>query len=312
MALTIDQITAASYPAVLTAMRKPANQWAENALMRAMEKQGAVERKAFGPTLEETLDYRRNPDGAFLATDMTAVSNAKTEVLTAASYAVGMLAVPITWSEADDVKNPTENQKVALVKSLLENGIQTHDDLIEQALFAVSTSGFLGFQTVLSDTGLTPVGGIDPATEAWWANQTGTYALDGSDIQAALGTAYDAAMKGSGSSLKPTLIFSGVEPFELYMASLQDMQRFVNTSDADASFTTVAFREVPYVFSHYGGARIYGTNKKAFRLLISSDANRKLLEKIQLPTAVAWNRKIFSALQLVTNNRSRGFVLTGV
>jgi hypothetical protein len=117
-------------------------------------------------------------------------------------------------------------------------------------------------------------------------------------------------MKGSGSSLKPDLIFGGVAPFELFMASLQDMQRFVNTSDADASFTTVAFREIPVIFSNKGNGRLYGINSKSFRLLISSDANRKLMDKIQLPTKIAWHRRIFSALQLVTNNKSRGFVLT--
>src|SRR5262245_6988836 len=98
MALTIDQITAASYPAVLTRARKPANQWSEHSVLKEFERQKAVERKAFGPTLEETLDYRRNPDAAFLATDMTATSLNKTDILTAASYQVAELAAPITWS----------------------------------------------------------------------------------------------------------------------------------------------------------------------------------------------------------------------
>jgi hypothetical protein len=45
-------------------------------------------------------------------------------------------------------------------------------------------------------------------------------------------------------------------------------------------------------------------------VVISSDANRKLLEKVQIPQKVAWIRKIYSGIQLVTNNKSRGFVLT--
>jgi len=310
MALTIDQITAASYPEVLTAMRKPANQWAEHALLRAMQKAKGIEYKPFGPTLEETLDYRRNPDGAFMANDMSDVSNNKTEVLTAASYAVGQLAVPITWSEGDEVKNPTENQKVALVKSLLSNAIETHDDLVEEAMFGTVTQGFLGFQNLLPDSGEGAPGGIDAATEVWWKHPIGVYAADGSDIESALGTAYDSAIKGSGSTLKPNLIFGGVAPFELYMASLQSMQRFVNTSEADGGYTTVAFREIPVIFSHFGNDRLYGISTKSTRLVISNDANRKMLDKIQLPTKVAWNRKLYSAMQLLTNNKSRNFVLT--
>ena len=193
MALTIDQITAASYPALLTAMRKPSNQWSEHSLLSEMERMKGVERKAFGPTLEETLDYRRNADAAFLATDMTDTSLNKTEILTAASYAVGELAIPITWSEGDEVKNPTENQKVALVKSLVENGVNTHDDMVEEAMFAVLTTKFLGFQSVLPDNGQGTPGGIDAATELFWRNPVGTYLDDGSDIEAAIGTAFDTA-----------------------------------------------------------------------------------------------------------------------
>jgi hypothetical protein len=312
MALTIDQITAASYPAVLTAMRKPANQWSEHALLREMEKQKAVERKAFGPTLEETLDYRRNPDAAFLATDMTDTSLNKTDVLTAASYAVAEIAAPITWSEGDEVKNPTENQKVALVKSLIENGINTHDDMLEEAMFGVVTQKMNGFQTILPDNGNGNPGGIDATTELWWKNPIGTYSAAGTNIEAALNTVFDKAAKGSGSSLQPSLIFTGPTPYGLYMASLQALQRFIDSDEASAGFKQVGFRTARVVFSQYGNTRIYGINAKSFRLVISKDANRKLLEKTQIPNKVAWNRKIYSAVQLVTNNKSRGFVLTQV
>jgi hypothetical protein len=312
MPLAIEQIIAASYPGVLTAMRKPANQWSETSLMRALESTKAVRRKAFGPTLEETLDYRMNPGAAFLATDMTDVDLSKTDVLTAASFDVGELAIPIVWSEGDDVKNPTENQKVALVESLLENGINTHDDKIEQALFGTVTNKFNGFQTVLPDNGQGTPGGIDAATEVWWRNPVGTYLDDGTDIEAAMGTAFDAASKGSGSTLKPNLLFTGPGPYGIYMGALQTMQRFVNTKEADAGFTSVAFRTASFVFSQYGNTRIYGINGKSFHLDISKDANRKLLEKQMIPSKVAWVRKIYSALQLTTNNKSRGFVLTQV
>jgi hypothetical protein len=277
MAIPIEQIIAASYPAVLTAMRKPANQWSETSLMRAMESKKGVRRKPFGPTLEETLDYRMNPNALFLATDMTDVVLDKTEVLTAASYQVGELAVPVTWSEGDDVKNPTENQKVALVESLLENGINTHDDKVEQAMFGTVTNKFLGFQNILPDDGQGTPGGIDAAVETWWRNPIGTYLDDGSDIEAAIGTVFDAASKGSGSDLKPNLLFSGSAAYGIYMSSLQSLQRFINAKEADAGFVQVAFRTAQYVFSQYGNTRIYGICTKCFHLDISKDANRMLL-----------------------------------
>ena len=40
MALDIGQIAAVSYPAVLAELRKPSNQWVENAALRVLERQG--------------------------------------------------------------------------------------------------------------------------------------------------------------------------------------------------------------------------------------------------------------------------------
>src|SRR5262245_41608597 len=117
MALTINQIVATSYPAVLAEARKAANQWAESAFMRELERQGAIERKDLGATIEVPLDFRRNQNAAFTV-DLQPTSLSKTEVLTSASYDIAELSVPITWSMKDEVQNPSENQKIALVKSL--------------------------------------------------------------------------------------------------------------------------------------------------------------------------------------------------
>jgi len=83
MALTIEQIAAVSYPAVLADMRKAANQWMENSALRLMEKKGVVERINFGENIETPLDYRPNPDGGVLANDQDEFALIKTEVLTA-------------------------------------------------------------------------------------------------------------------------------------------------------------------------------------------------------------------------------------
>lgn len=141
MALAIEQIIAASYPAVLAEMRKAQNQWAESAALREMERQGVIQRISLSDSIEVPLDYRPNPETAVLASDQDTASLTKTEVVTSASYSVAQMSVPVVWTKGDDAKNPTENQKISLVKQLLENGIESHDDLIEQLIFTSSTSG---------------------------------------------------------------------------------------------------------------------------------------------------------------------------
>lgn len=304
MALSISQMVAASYNAVLNEMRKPTNQWAESAFMRELERQGGISRKSFGPSLEATLDYRRNPGGEFLASDMQAMSLTKTEVVTAAQYDPAELSVPIVWSKKDEVQNPSENQKIALVKSLLENGINTHDDLIEQAFFATSTSGFLGLPTHITTTGLTSSGGIDPSTETFWRNQQATY-VDDTDIEAAFTTVWNACAKGSGSKLLPTLMVSDGATQAIFEGTQQANQRWVDTDELKAGFKILGFKTARYVFSQYGTSSVFFVNPKNFSLVVSKEYFRDRGDTQEIPNQNGFVSKIYSALQTVSNNRSR-------
>jgi hypothetical protein len=228
MSLSIEQIAAVSYPAVLAEMRKGANQWAENAALREMEKQGVIQKIGLGPTIEAPLDYRVNPDTGVLASDQDEASLVKTEIMTSASYSVAQISVPVVWTKGDEAKNPEDNQKVALVKQLLENGINSHDDLIEQLIFTSSTVGgdeFNGLDNLVNSAGTGTVGGIDASVELWWKNYADTY-TDASDIEATFTTAFNKAAKGSGSSLQPKFMISGVTPHVMFESGLQTLQRF--------------------------------------------------------------------------------------
>lgn len=307
MALSISQIVAVSYPAVLTDMRKAANQWAESALMRHLETLGAVDRRSLGATIEAPIDYRRNQGSDFLATDLTPVSLAKTDVLSAASYSVAELSVPTVWSKGDDAKNPTENQKIAFVKALLENAINSHDDMIEEALFTTSTDGFLGMATIIPTSGQGTVGGIDASTETFWRNPADTYLADGSDIEAVLTELWNTAAKGSGASMLPKLLVSGAETNALFESTQVSQQRF-NSNVADAGFKTIHFKTAPFIFSQYGDTKVYGLNPKCFKLVVSKQYFRDKGETRETDEANGFVFKIYSALQSVTNNKSRLFV----
>jgi hypothetical protein len=99
MALSIEQIVAVSYPAVLAEMRKAANQWVESAALRELERQGCVQRVSLGESIEVPLDYRPNPDTAVLASDQDTASLLKTEVVTSASYPIAQISVPVVWTK---------------------------------------------------------------------------------------------------------------------------------------------------------------------------------------------------------------------
>lgn len=306
---TISQILAVSYPAVQDERKKATVQWGDSALMNELERQKAIKRIAFGTTIDHTLDYQRNPGADFLATDLTLVSLAKVEVLTAAQFDTnGQLSIPITWTKADEAKNPSENQKIALVKSLLENADTSHDDLIEEALFAVSTDGFLGLQTIVPDSGQGVVGGIDAGTDVWWRNGSGSYFDDGTDLDAQLTDLFNDAARGTGGKM-PKLLVSGSEAQGLYEGGLQTQVRYIDSRDGDNGFKTIAFKTARWVFSQYAGSRIYGLHPSAFRLNVCKDAYKLKGDTMEIPNMNGFTCKIYSMLQTTTPEKNRNFVM---
>ena len=307
MALSISQILAASYPAVANERRKPENQWAESAFLTAAERLGFIKRVNFGGTLEETLDYRRNAGAAVLSTDLQPMSLTKTDVLTAASFAIASISVPMVWSNEDEAKTPTENSKVDFVESLIDNGMQSHDDIFENTLFTGS-NGLIGLDTMLHDSGTGTIGGIDASVETWWKNQFDTY-VDDTDIEAGMTSVWNACMKGSGSSLKPRLLVSSDDTQALFEGSQQGQQRYVDAKDLNAGFVNLAFKTAPFVFSQYASARINFLNPRSYRIKVSRSHFRRKGKEQEIDNANGTRVFIYSAVQAVTNNRSRLGVL---
>lgn len=305
MSLSISQIIAASYPAVLNKARKPENQWAENAFMRELERLGAIQTEDFGPTLEAVLDWRRNPGAGFNANELEELAGQKTDVLTAASYTPAELSVPIVVSRMDEVKNPSENQKINKAKSLMTNAITSHDDLVEEALFAASTTnGFNSLPVLIPTGGQGSPGGIDASTETMWRNQAAHY-TGASDIVATLTTLWNSCIKGSGSTMTPKGLVSGATPHATFEGTQQALQRYVDSKDADVGFKVLAFKTARYSFSRYGGANIYMYSPDTLKLKVSKGNFRDLGEPTPLQLRNGTFRIVYSALQILTDNKSR-------
>jgi hypothetical protein len=307
MALTIGQIAAVSFPAIVAEKRKPANQWEESALMHEMERQGMLKKQSLGATIEAPLDYQRNPGTVIQSTELQPLSLTKTEVITSASYAIAEVTAPVVWSKKDEVSNPSENQKIALVGALVSNGLDSHDDILETAFFALSTNGMLGLKTLIPFVNTSPsCGGIDPSGNSFWRNQTNTY-VDDTDIESAFTTTWNQCAKGSGSKLMPTLMVSDAPTQALFEGTQQANQRYVDTQDLKAGFKILAFKTARYVFSQAAGnsGAVYFANPKNLNLLCSKEYFRDKGDTQEIENANGFTFKIYSALQLITNNRSR-------
>lgn len=230
-----------------------------------------------------------------------------TEVITAAVYDIAQLNVPVTWTKAEEVKNTSATQKVALVKSKLENGIQSHDDQIETNIFTTSSAGgieILGLDQLVTSAGTGTPGGIDASIETFWANQAEAF-TDASDIEAAFTEVFKECAKGSGSPMQPTVIISGSDTHTLFDSQLQSLQRFQNVDEADAGYKVLSFMGAKYLYSHKGGTSAYFLNPKNYKLVVSKQYFRDKGPTQQIQGQNAFYFLIYSALQFVVNNRSR-------
>jgi len=101
------------------------------------------------------------------------------------------------------------------------------------------------------------------------------------------------------------VLISGVAPHALYESQLQTLQRFVDSSEGDAGFKALAFKNARFIYSQYGGSKVYFLNPKNFQMVVSKEYFRDKGNTQELNDANGFRFFIYSALQNVTNNKSR-------
>lgn len=312
MAIPVTQLVAATYDDVVNEKNKAADQWSDASALNHLEKIGGVKRIAGGPKITVTLDYRINQGLDFLATDTTATSTTKTEILTHAEYTPIPLVVPVNWSFFDEAVNSEKNQKVDLVSSIVDNAITSHDQGIEDALFAATggTDGFNTFVDIFTEDGTGTVGTIVSGTETWWKNQFKDWGTDtGATLLADYNTLYFACSKGSAGR-QPNVVIGSSLLYGSFLAANQANQRFLEATGGTLKY--VKLQNADYIYSSEVSAaaeHAFMFNTQDTQLHVVRGAWRQRRSPVEFINAAMMNMKIFTVCQLVTRNRSRGGVL---
>jgi hypothetical protein len=313
MAVPFTQLVASTYDAVVNEKNKAADQWSDTSALNFLEKMGGVKRITPGATLQLTLDYRANAGADFLATDTTATSTSKTDVLTATGPSWATLVVPTNWSFTDEALNNGDS-KVDLIAALVDNALTTHDYTIETAMFAATggTDGFNTFTDLFAEDGGGTVQGIVATTETWWKNQFKDWGTaTGATLLGHYNTLYFSCSKGS-SGRQPNVIIGDASMYGAYVAALTPQQRFMSAQSATSGFGEVKHINASYIYtaaltSTQEAAFFFNTNDTA--LFVAKTAFRKRRSPIDYAAAAMVNQKIFTVCQLATRNRSRGGIL---
>jgi hypothetical protein len=310
MAVPFSQLVATTYDDVVNERNKSNDQWSDSSFLKYLEQVGGLKRIAGGATLQVTLDYRANSAADFLAQDTTTTSTAKTEVVTAASYSLIPLVVPVNWTLFDEAANSERNQKVDLAATLVDNALASHDQAIESALFA-TTGGTDGFNTLVdlfTEDGTGTVGTIVSGTETWWKNKFKDYDAAAA-LLADMTTLWNDCAKGSGGRA-PNVIVTAAAPHGVYEGKLVANQRYNDTNTASGGFKVLKFKNADVVWSSgYTSDSFFMFNSADTKLYVVRSAWRQRRTPVEHINAAMMNMKIFSVAQLATANRSRGGVL---
>jgi hypothetical protein len=156
------------------------------------------------------------------------------DVISAAEYAIKQAAVSVTISGLEMLQNSGREQQID------------------------------GLDKLVSDTPATgAVGGIDPATWAFWQNVfvEPTAALTSGTIQGAFNEVWSQLVRGAE---RPDLIPVDGAMWGLYQASLQNQQRFTDPSSATLGFPTIKYMDADVVLD--GGIGGFCPEKTAFFL----------------------------------------------
>ena len=228
------------------------NVTANNALLTQLSKKKRIKTVSGGSVILEELSFAENTNaGWYSGYDLLPVG--VSDVISAAQFDLKQAAVPVVISGLEQLQNAGREQMINLMEARLEVAENTMSNLISNGLYSDGTAAggkqIDGLEAALPvDPTAAPYGGIDGATFTFWQNQvsdqTAADGLDPTKIQGFWNLLWASMVRGSD---RPDLIMCDTTVWNAYIESLQAQQRFNNTNDADAGFSSVMFMDAKVV-----------------------------------------------------------------
>jgi hypothetical protein len=236
--------------------------------------------------------------------------------ITSAEYNWKQYAASITISGIEEAQNNSEEQIIDLLEAKTFQAEETITEKFDQMFIssgltsnATGNSGkdWLGLEALVKDSSSTNIGGINQATDTWWApghKNTSAGAL----TLAQMRTAYNTVSAGND---QPNVILTTRALFEKYEDLLQPQERFMDSKTADGGFQNLLFKGAPIVYDNYVTAGdMYFLNTKYIRLVGHSDNWFKPTPFVRPNNQDARYAQILCYGELTISNRARQGVLT--
>jgi hypothetical protein len=244
-----------------------------NALLSRLNGRGNIDLVSGGRTIVRELEYAENATFQYYSGYET-LDISPSDVFTAAEYSWKQAAVNVTWSGLENrIQNAGDAASIKLVASRIRNAERTMANQISVGIYSDGTGSggkqITGLQSQIADTPTTgTVGGINRANFAFWQNQTVTITSTDSttELAADMRTLWTACSRGND---RPDLIVAGATLYNLFWATLSDIQRLTSADKGVAGFKSFTFVDAPVVLDGgqgTGSAINWGSGLSATRM----------------------------------------------
>jgi hypothetical protein len=225
-----------------------------NALLSRLKQRGNVKKFSGGNVIMQELAFAENANAGYYSGYET-LPVAASDVISAAQYDIKQAACPVTISGLEQLQNAGKEQIIDLLEGRIAVAESTMANLIASGLYSDGT-GYggkeitgLNLQVPVNPATGSP-GGIDRGTWNFWRSKMFDFTTDGgaavtsANIQGYFNKLWGQLVRGND---RPDLIVVDSTLWGLYMASLQAIQRFTSSADANLGFVTTKFMDADVV-----------------------------------------------------------------
>jgi hypothetical protein len=243
-----------------------------NAILVKMREQGNVKPFSGGNVIMQELSFQENGNVGWYS-GYQALPIGAADVISSAQFDIKQAACPVTMSGLEMLQNSAKEQIIDLMESRIKVAEASMANLIAAGLYSDGTAAGgkqiegLAKAIVAAPATAGVYGGIDRNTWAFWRNQTfaavanGGAATTSANIQTYFNQLYAKTCRGNDHI---DLIMVDNAYWALYMASLQNLQRFQESGMAKLGFPSVQYMQSDVVLD--GGIGGFAPVKTAYFL----------------------------------------------
>ena len=215
-----------------------------NAILKKLSLKGKIKPFSGGHKIYQELSFAENSNSGWYS-GYDVLPTGASEVLSAAEFTIKQAAVPVVISGLEMLQNAGKEKMIDLMDARLSVAESTLANLISNGLYSDGTGSggkdIDGLEAVCDPSPTTGVyGGINRANYAFWNNQLRDNTAAEATINDDWNILWAACVRGAD---RPDIIMVDNNIWQIYMSSLQALQRFTSPEVGNLGFPTVKFMD---------------------------------------------------------------------